>query len=128
MSPEVIKGENYNKKVDIWAFGCIIYELFTLNVCFESKSLYGFVNNILNKNHGKINLKIYNSKWQELIDKLLNKDYKKRPDINELYNLLLKLKSNLNIKSENKKIEILSTEKLDIKKKEKENFTMRCKS
>ena len=88
MAPEVIKGESYNEKVDIWAFGCIIYELFTLNVCFESKSLFGFVDKILNKQHGKINLKKYNSKWQDLIDLLLNKQYNKRPEIDEVYKLI----------------------------------------
>jgi len=29
--PEIEKGEKYNNKVDIYALGCIIYELFTLN-------------------------------------------------------------------------------------------------
>ena len=88
MAPEVIKGESYNEKVDIWAFGCIIYELFTLNVCFESKSLFGFVDKIIYKQHGKINLKKYYSKWQDLIDLLLNKKYNKRPEIDEVYKLI----------------------------------------
>lgn len=98
MAPEVIKGETYNDKVDIWAFGCIIYELLTLKVCFESKSLYGFVDNITKKKHGKIDLTIYNSKWQELIDLLLNKNYKKRPNINELNVILIKLGNKINFK------------------------------
>ena len=37
MSPEIIKGEKYDKKVDIYALGCIIYELFTLNVYYLDK-------------------------------------------------------------------------------------------
>ena len=90
MSPEMIKGEQYNNKVDIWALGCIIYELFTLNACFESKSLFGFVNKILNEKHGKIDLNKYNNKWQNLIDLLLKKKYKERPNIDEVYELLNK--------------------------------------
>ena len=31
MAPEMIKGEKYNEKIDIWALGCIIYEL--LSIC-----------------------------------------------------------------------------------------------
>ena len=31
MAPEIIKGEKYNNKVDIWSLGCIIHELCTLN-------------------------------------------------------------------------------------------------
>ena len=28
MAPELISGEKYNNKIDIWALGCVIYELF----------------------------------------------------------------------------------------------------
>lgn len=31
-APELQKSETYTKKSDIWALGCIIYELFTINV------------------------------------------------------------------------------------------------
>ena len=97
MAPEILKGEKYNNKIDIWALGCIIYELLTLNICFEDEGLYGLVNKIINEQHGTINLDEYNNKWQELIDLLLNTNYKKRPDINEVYNFLkneIKLKEN----------------------------------
>ena len=88
MAPEIIKGEQYNNKIDIWALGCIIYELFTLNICFKTKSIYGYVNKIVEGYHGTIDIKKYNSKWQKLIDLLLKKDYKKRPNIDEVYNYL----------------------------------------
>ena len=91
MAPEVIKGDKYNNKVDIWGLGCIIYELLTLSVCFESKGLYGIIDKIVNKPHGKIDTNKYNHKWQDIIDLLLKKDYKKRPNINEVYNLIIKL-------------------------------------
>jgi serine/threonine protein kinase len=29
MAPEIIKGETYDSKVDIWALGTIAYELLT---------------------------------------------------------------------------------------------------
>ena len=76
MAPEIIKGEKYDKKVDIYALGCIIYELFTLNVYYLDK--------IINEKECKINLDLYPKKWQELIDLLLKKDYHKRPDIDEV--------------------------------------------
>ena len=91
-SPELIKGEQYNNKVDIWALGCIIYELFTLKKCFDCEYDFGLYNNILNNYHGLIDRK-YNIKWQNLIDSLLDKNYEKRPDINEICDLLKNLKS-----------------------------------
>ena len=85
IAPEVIKGEKNNNKIDIWALGCIIYELLTRKICFQAKSLSGLEKNILKKSHGKIDLTKYNSKWQDLIDLLLKIDDKERPDINEVY-------------------------------------------
>jgi len=54
MAPEIISGKKYNNKVDIWALGCIIYELCTLEVCFQSEGLIGLCNKIVNEPHGKI--------------------------------------------------------------------------
>ena len=85
IAPEVIKGEKNNNKIDIWALGCIIYELLTRKICFQAKSLSGLEKIILKKSHGKIDLTKYNSKWQDLIDLLLKIDDKERPDINEVY-------------------------------------------
>ena len=81
MAPELKEGKKYNNKVDIYALGCIIYELLTLNkfkvdqLCEEKK---------------KINTDIYNEKWEALIDCLLDKDYKKRPNIEEIINIVNK--------------------------------------
>jgi len=87
MAPEIIKGEKYNNKVDIWALGCIIYELCTLNFCFFDSSILGLCNKIINENHGKIDLNLYKIEIQNLIDIMLNKNYKIRPNIDEVYNL-----------------------------------------
>ena len=77
MAPELLKEENFNNKVDIWPFGCIVYELFTLNKCFESETLLGLINKVINENHGKIDSKKYCFEFQELIDLLLKKIMKK---------------------------------------------------
>ena len=99
MAPEMIKGEKYNNKIDIWALGCIIYELFTLKMCFQGENLFDIVNKIINEKHGKIDENKYNYKWQWLIDLLLKKKYEERPDINKVYELIKNEIKN-NIKNE----------------------------
>ena len=88
-APEIINDGIYNEKSDIYSLGCIIYELFTLNIYYKDK----FMNEIK-----KIDSSIYNDKWQELINSLLEPDYKKRFDI---YQVIKFLKEELNINNKN---------------------------
>ena len=80
-APEIIKGQKYNNKVDIYAFGCIMYELFTLNEYY--------IDTKFDNKKGMIDLDIYNSKWQILIDLALKDDCNKRADIKEIYEYLM---------------------------------------
>jgi NIMA (never in mitosis gene a)-related kinase len=43
LSPEVCQGRPYNCASDIWAMGCILHELLTLHVPFESMNLPGLM-------------------------------------------------------------------------------------
>lgn len=36
ISPELCEGKPYNLKSDIWALGCILYEITTLKKAFEA--------------------------------------------------------------------------------------------
>lgn len=45
--------------------------------------------------YGKIDINLYNSKWQDLIDLLLKKDYNERPNIDDIYNFLKKELNNI---------------------------------
>ena len=67
----------------IWHLKCIIHELCTLNFCFQSESIHGLIKKIINVEHGKIDQN-YGEDLQKLIDSLLNKDYKKRPSVDEV--------------------------------------------
>ena len=91
MAPEMFKKDRkYDNRVDVWSFGCIIYELCTLSICFddEDDDILEIKRKIINENHGSIDLNYYNIELQNLIDLLLKKDYKQRPKIDEVYNLI----------------------------------------
>jgi eukaryotic-like serine/threonine-protein kinase len=39
MSPEQARGQPVDKRADIWAFGCLLYELLTAKRCFDGTGL-----------------------------------------------------------------------------------------
>ena len=88
MAPEIINEKPYNNKVDIWALGCIIHELCTLNFCFESNSVIGLVRIIQKNQRKKINKEIYGEELQNLIDSLLIEDPNKRPSIEDILQII----------------------------------------
>lgn len=38
MAPELLQGEPYGEKVDVWALGCILHELITLKPAFTGSN------------------------------------------------------------------------------------------
>ena len=81
-APEIIKGLNYDYKIDIWSFGCIIYELCTLKNYYFTK----------NKT---INTVKYGEKFQNIIDLTLRKKPEKRPAAEEILQMLVDEKSEI---------------------------------
>ena len=119
MAPEILNGQKYDKRIDIWALGCILYELFTLEFCFDYGNIAGLINNIIKGNHGKIDTNIYNIEWQNIIDSLLKVDYHERPDINEVIEKIEEIKKNNLIKKAN--CEYLDNISLNILKRKEIN-------
>lgn len=39
MSPEILKGKLYDSKTDVWALGCVLYEMCSLKKAFEAGNL-----------------------------------------------------------------------------------------
>ena len=51
MSPELCQSEPYSYKSDVWALGCIFFELLALKRAFEGVSLMKLVWNIVQEPH-----------------------------------------------------------------------------
>ena len=46
LSPEVCQSQEYDYKCDIWALGCVMYEVCMLQHAFEGKKLLEIIDNI----------------------------------------------------------------------------------
>ena len=89
MAPEMYNSEKYTNKVDIWALGCIIHELCTLDYCFsDNNNLIELMNKISSGCHGIIDTKYYNDYLQKLIDLSLKKNYRERASIEDILAIL----------------------------------------
>ena len=83
MSPEIFKNKPYNHKSDIWALGCVLYELVTLNHAFDAASLNGLAAKIIRGRYPPISTK-YSRNLRSLIDAMLDKAPANRPDLEDI--------------------------------------------
>ncbi|CAK0826172.1 unnamed protein product [Prorocentrum cordatum] len=83
MSPEVCKAEPYGYKSDIWALGCVLYEMCMLKHAFESQSLLGLVYKIVSETHPDIPVQ-YSDDLRKLLDRVLEKSQYDRPSGKEV--------------------------------------------
>eukprot|EP00936_MAST-01D_sp_MAST-1D-sp1_P000627 g627.t1 len=54
MSPELCENRAYDEKSDMWALGCVLYELITLRKAFEGKSIGALVLRIVRGEYDKL--------------------------------------------------------------------------
>ena len=83
LSPELCEEKPYNNKSDIWSLGCVLYELCTLRHPFEAQNQGALALKILRGQYSPIPA-TYSRSLKELVDKLLTKDYRQRPDIDQI--------------------------------------------
>ena len=150
LSPEICMEKPYNDKSDVWAIGCILYELCTFNYPFNAKSQGALLLKILNSQPEKIDNNYYSKDLQNMINLLLNKNYELRPSCRDIlkmkiilekakkYNLINDIMNecdNININLLNKKISFKENKKennifekqINIKSKNcKNNFYFNC--
>lgn len=86
MSPELCENLPYEAKSDIWALGCILYELCALERAFQADNLWGLVYKIVKETYKPIP-KIYSKELGHLVDAILQKSPAKRPSMSQIYGL-----------------------------------------
>ena len=83
LSPEICEEKPYNEKSDIWALGCILYELCTYNHPFNARSQGALILKILNDTPNKLH-SYYSNDLQNMINLLLEKNEKNRPSCGDI--------------------------------------------
>lgn len=83
LSPEVCENKPYTYKTDIWALGCVLYELCTLKVPFQATNLMELLIKISKDDIEPIP-RVYSMDLSKLLKSLLAKDDAKRPSCQEI--------------------------------------------
>ncbi|KAK2515957.1 Nek10 [Columba guinea] len=86
--PEVVKSEPYGEKADVWAAGCILYQMATLNPPFYSTNMLSLATKIVGALYEPVPEGLYSEKVSFTIKRCLTPDAEARPDIVEVSSLL----------------------------------------
>jgi len=83
LSPELCEGKPYNSKSDVWALGCVLYELATFKHAFDATNLPALVVNIVQGHYTPVSSS-YSEELILAIERLLTKQPEQRPDLEEI--------------------------------------------
>lgn len=83
MSPELCEHRRYGEKSDIWALGCVIYEMATLRPPFIACNEHQLREQIMNKRLDRIPEQYSEELWR-IIQKMLEKNESRRWDVNQI--------------------------------------------
>ncbi|XP_071413914.1 serine/threonine-protein kinase Nek9 isoform X2 [Pithys albifrons albifrons] len=85
MSPELCQGVKYNFKSDIWAVGCVIFELLTLKRTFDATNPLNLCVKIVQGNRAmEVDSTVYSCELIQMVNSCLDQDPEKRPTADEL--------------------------------------------
>jgi len=87
-SPEMVKNRRYDNKIDIWALGCVLWEMMSMYPAFNAQNAHLLNRRILS---GLCSSSIpsgrYSSNLMELAKKMIDINVNTRPDINQIMNM-----------------------------------------
>ncbi|VDM97486.1 unnamed protein product, partial [Onchocerca ochengi] len=83
LSPEICEGRAYNQKSDLWALGCVLYELAELRRAFDGENLPSIVMKITKGRHNPIS-EHWSDDLKQLVNSILDVNENKRPLLKEI--------------------------------------------
>ena len=89
MAPELCRSEKYGQKADIWALGCVLYELLTLKPAFMASSVNGLMLRIRCGQYQRVLPTAYTDDLKALVHQLLKPKPEQRPSMSDLARLPL---------------------------------------
>ncbi len=87
LSPELCEDKPYDKKSDVWALGCVLYELCTLRHAFEGRNMCALVLRIVKGTYEPIDTGRrtgYTKEMRVLVDSLLAHNPHSRPTVPDI--------------------------------------------
>ncbi len=86
-SPEMFDGEPYDFKVDIWALGCLLFELCRRAPAFETANMspLALIARILDARHAVFPSRYTDDLKDLIVNKMLNRDPSRRPTAASIY-------------------------------------------
>ena len=88
LSPELCENRPYNSKSDVWALGCVLYELLTLEHAFKGGNMAALILNIIRGGYDPLpnDESRCSDSLKGLVNKMLQRDFNDRPTTKEILN------------------------------------------
>uniref|UniRef100_A0A665SX32 non-specific serine/threonine protein kinase n=1 Tax=Echeneis naucrates TaxID=173247 RepID=A0A665SX32_ECHNA len=83
LSPEICENKPYNNKSDIWALGCVLYEMCTLKHAFEAGNMKNLVLKIIRGSYPPVSVH-YSQDLRSLLAQLFKRNPRERPSVGSI--------------------------------------------
>ncbi|XP_059369610.1 serine/threonine-protein kinase Nek1 [Carassius carassius] len=83
LSPEICENKPYNNKSDIWALGCVLYEMCTLKHAFEAGNMKNLVLKIIRGSFPPVSVH-YSQDLRSLLAQLFKRNPRERPSVSAI--------------------------------------------
>ena len=83
VSPELWKNRPYNAKSDVWALGCLLYEMVMGKPPFDSNNMRGLARKVMRGVYPDVSSR-YSQELRDVVKRLLTVDPNHRPSIDQV--------------------------------------------